>query len=138
MELRQPILKRPVNKEMLPDTIMNDLFKMDSTAEYYHLQTLSFAQHKMLDELHEDIEEAKDSICEYLLGIQAPKKFGALSQNYTETFSDSNLDRFLQQGFDWTVKLCEYAKEKNLEQLCNLSSELQGAFAKGKYLNTLK
>lgn len=121
-----------------PDSIMNTLFRMDSTAEYYHLQTTSYAQHKMLDELHSSIEDSKDSICEYLLGIQAPKKFGALKQEYTETFSTTNLDKFLEQGFEFTLKLCEYAEGRKLEQLCNLSSELQGAYTKAKYLNTLK
>jgi len=126
------------NSTLTPDSIMNMLFRMDSVCEYFHLQTTSFAQHKMLDELHSGIEESKDSICEYLLGIQAPKKFSSLSQNYSESFSDSNLSKFLDQGFKFTVDLCAYAESKNLEQLCNLSSELQGIFTKGKYLNTLK
>jgi len=126
------------NSTLTPDSIMNMLFRMDSVCEYFHLQTTSFAQHKMLDELHSGIEDAKDSICEYLLGIQAPKKFGSLSQSYSEMFSDSNLSKFLDQGFKFTVDLCAYAESKNLEQFCNLSSELQGVFVKGKYLNTLK
>lgn len=138
MELKKPVLRSISDSVLTPDSIMNALFRMDSTAEYYHLQTISFAQHKMLDELHESIEDSKDAICEYLLGVQAPKKFGTLSQNYTETFSDNDLSRFLQQGFDWSIKLCAYAESNKLEQLCNLSSELQGSFAKGKYLNTLK
>lgn len=131
-------IKKLPDSSMTPDSIMNMLFRMDSVCEYFHLQTTSFAQHKMLDELHSGIEDAKDSICEYLLGIQAPKKFGSLSQNYSESFSDSNLSKFLDQGFKFTVDLCAYAESKNLEQLCNLSSELQGVFVKGKYLNTLK
>lgn len=131
-------IKKLPDSSMTPDSIMNMLFRMDSVCEYFHLQTTSFAQHKMLDGLHSGIEDAKDSICEYLLGIQAPKKFSSLSQNYNEMFSDSNLSKFLDQGFKFTVDLCAYAEGKGLEQLCNLSSELQGAFAKAKYLNTLK
>ncbi len=138
-KLRKPEESKAIKKVTLtPDTIMNMLFRMDSTAEYYHLQTTSYAQHKMLDELHESIEEHKDSICEYLLGIQAPKKFGPLTQNYNEVFSTGNLDKFLDEIFKFSVSLCSYAKEHNLEQLCNLGSELQGSAAKAKYLNTLK
>lgn len=131
-------IKKLPDTTLTPDSIMNMLFRMDSTAEYYHLQTTSFAQHKMLDELHSAIEDSKDSICEYLLGKQAPKKFSTLSQSYSETFSDAAVSRFLEEGFRFTVQLCAYAETKGWEQLCNLSSELQGAFVKGQYLNTLK
>lgn len=131
-------IKKFPDSTLTPDSIMNMLFRMDSVAEYYHLQTGSYAQHKMLDELHSAIEDSKDAICEYLLGVQAPKKFGPLSCSYSETFSDSNLSKFLDQGFKFTVDLCSYAESKGQEELCNLSSNLQGAWAKAKYLNTLK
>lgn len=131
-------IKRIPSAGMTPDSIMNALFKMDSTAEYYHLQTDSFAQHKMLDELHGAIEDHKDSICEYLLGMQAPKKFGSLSQNYDEMFSVTTLDKFLDEGIAFAIKLSEYGNSKGMRQLANMANELEGTFAKGKYLNTLK
>lgn len=123
---------------LTPDEIMNTLFQMHSVAHYYHLQTTSFAQHKMLDDLYEALEDHKDAICEYLLGIQAPKRFGALVPGKGTIFSPANLDMFLQDGYDFSVSLCEYAESLELEQLCNLASDMQGTFAKSKYLNTLK
>jgi hypothetical protein len=122
---------------MTPDSIMSKLFNMHTKAHFYHLQTTSFAQHKMLNELYDDLLESKDGISEYLLGVQAPKRFGALTQEPIEPFSEEALTRFLDEGFQFTVALCGYAEQRNLEELCNLSSNLQGSFAKAKYLNTL-
>lgn len=123
---------------MTPDSIMNRLFCDHSKAHYYHLQTTSYAQHKMLDELYESLKDSKDSICEYLLGIQAPKRFGMLQPDSTPAFSDAVLSKFLDDGFKFSVQLVEYAKSKNLEELANLASNLQGSWTKAKYLNTLK
>lgn len=123
---------------LTPDIIASRLFNMHTKAHFYHLQCTSFAQHKMLDELYEALEEHKDAICEYLLGIQAPKRFGILVNEPIEPFSDMVLTKFLNTGFDFSVSLCEHAEEMGLEELCNLSSNLQGSFVKAKYLNTLK
>ena len=123
---------------MNPDMIMSKLFNMHTKAHFYHLQTTSFAQHNMLKGLYEDLEGSKDAISEYLLGIQAPKRFGGLASEAVEPFSEGTVAKFLDEGFGFTVALCDYANTKGLEELCNLSSNLQGSFAKAKYLNTLK
>jgi hypothetical protein len=123
---------------LTPDMIMSKLFNMYTKAHLYHLQTTSLAQHKMLKKLYKALEEHKDSICEYLLGVQAPKRFGTLTTEAVEPFSEECVAKFLDEGFGFTVALCDYANTKGLEELCNLSSNLQGSFAKAKYLNTLK
>ena len=144
MQLKKPIspmstmpMGMGMSSGMTPDSIMSKLFNMHTKAHFYHLQTTSFAQHKMLNELYDDLLESKDGISEYLLGVQAPKRFGALTQEPIEPFSEEAVARFLDEGFQFTVALCGYAEQKNLEELCNLSSNLQGSFAKAKYLNTL-
>jgi hypothetical protein len=144
MQLKKPTspmstmpMSMGMSSGMNPDSIMSKLFNMHTKAHFYHLQTTSFAQHKMLNELYDDLLESKDGISEYLLGVQAPKRFGALTQEPIEPFSEEAVARFLDEGFQFTVALCAYGQQKNLEELCNLSSNLQGSFAKAKYLNTL-
>lgn len=124
--------------ELTPDKIVSKLFSMHNIAHFLHLQTMSYAQHKMLDEVYTGLEGMKDSICEYLLGAQAPKRFSSLILEPIPSYSEGAVIRFLDQGVLFSVQLCEYADSKNLEELCNLSSELQAIFVKGKYLNTLK
>jgi hypothetical protein len=146
MQLKKPIspmstgmpMTMGMSSGMNPDMIMSKLFNMHTKAHFYHLQTTSFAQHNMLKGLYEDLEDSKDAISEYLLGIQAPKRFGALATEAVEPFSEEAVAKFLDEGFGFTVALCDYANAKGLEELCNLSSNLQGSFAKAKYLNTLK
>jgi hypothetical protein len=72
------------------------------------------------------------------LGVQAPKRFGAFMNEPVEPFSEGAVAKFLDEGFGFTVALCDYAEQKGLEELCNLSSNLQGSFAKAKYFNTFK
>lgn len=145
MQLKKPIspmstmpMTMGMSSGMNPDMIMSKLFNMHTKAHFYHLQTTSFAQHNMLKGLYEDLEDSKDAISEYLLGVQAPKRFGALASEAVESFSEEAVAKFLDEGFGFTVALCNYAEQKGLEELCNLSSNLQGSFAKAKYLNTLK
>jgi len=123
---------------LTPDMIMSKLFNMHTKAHFYHLQTTSFAQHNMLDALYKDLIESKDAISEYLLGIQAPKRFGAFMNEPVEPFSEAAVAKFLDEGFSFTVAICEYGEQRNLEELCNLASNLQGSFAKAKYFNTFK
>lgn len=137
MELKKPILKK-VEGALTPDSIMNMLFHLHSEAHYYHLQTTSFAQHKMLDELYHELQDSKDTICEYLLGKQAPKRFGNLAPHTIPPFSPMAVDMHLDEGCMFSEQLCDYAEAQDDEQLCNLASELYGLFRKSKYLNTLK
>jgi len=132
------IKKLTDSTSLSPDIIMNRLFSDHSKAHYYHLQATSYAQHKMLRKLYEALEDSKDAICEYLLGMQAPKRFGMMTSEPVPAFSDAVLTRFLEDGCKFTMQIIEYAKSKNWEQLANLASDLQGEWVKAKYLNTLK
>ena len=120
------------------DSIRNRMFTDHARAHDYHLQTTSRSQHKMLKKLYKNLEDSKDSICEYLLGIQAPKRFGQMQIGPTPLFSDVALSKFIDDGVKFSMQLCEYAREKNEEELCNMASDLQGHWVKAKYLNTLK
>jgi DNA-binding ferritin-like protein len=122
---------------LTPDTIYHTLIMLYDTAVHYHLTTTSYAKHKMLDKLYNGLQDYKDSISEYLLGIQAPKRFSTPPAVTIVAYSDSAVGKLLQDGFSFSVSLCAYADSNGYEQLCNLSSELQGLFVKSKYLNTL-
>lgn len=132
------IKKLPEKESVLtPDGIRNRLTKDHLLAHDYHLATTSFAQHNMLKEMYEALEDHKDAICEYLLGMQAPKRFSKPDIGDTPMFSPSVLNKFLDDGVAFSMQLCEYGKSKNYEELVNLASNLQGTYVKGKYLNTL-
>jgi len=128
----------PKPTSVTPEYIVSQLFYFHDCSHLFHLQTTSFAKHKMLGDLYESLVDMKDNISEYLLGIQAPRRFGSVSLMQVPPYSDENVSKMIDEGFQFSIKLCEYAESKKLEQLCNLSSELQGMFVKARYLNTLK
>lgn len=125
-------------KELNPVEIQNKLFSLHDKARFYHRETTSYGYHKFLNDLYTAIGESEDAICEFLLGIMAPKRFGSVTIESIPPYSEKSLMDFLNQGYDFTCRLCEYADKHKLEELCNLSSELQGEFAKAKYFMTLK
>ena len=132
------LFKRPILGELTPEIIIGKLFSFHSKAHFYHLQTDTIGKHLLLDELYKALVESKDEIGEYLLGTQIPRRFSNISLDPVEPYSDANLTSFLDEGFNFTIKLCEYADQRNLEQLCNLSSDLQGAFNKARLFTTYK
>lgn len=121
-----------------PEYIVGKLFSFHNKAHLFHLQTTTYGNHKLLDTLYNALVDSKDAIAEYLLGVQVPTRFGMITMDPVESYNDSALLRFLDEGFDFTVRLCEYAKMRNLEQLANLASELQGAFNKARLFTTYK
>lgn len=136
--MEKELSTKTVSRVLTPDTIAATLFWMHDAAVLFHLQTTSYAQHKMLDGLYTGLEGFKDSICEYLLGVQAPKRFSHITVDTIPVYSDVAVTKLLDTGFQFSISLCEYAEQKGYEQLCNLSSELQGLMVKSRYLNTLK
>lgn len=136
MEPIKGILRKQTS--LNPDKIISILFQAHTQFHFYHLQTTSYAEHKALDDMYNGLVDYKDSISEYLLGIQAPKRLSNLETSVILPYSSSNVTKSIDELFQFTKDLCDYADKLNLEQLCNLSSELQGLTIRIKYLLTLK
>ena len=142
LKLKSPesaMRKLPIlSSALTPEKIVGKLFSFHDKAHFLHLQTTSYAMHKNLDDLYKDLVDAKDSIAEYLLGIQAPKRLGTLVLDPVGIYSEMAVMDLLNEGFDFSVALCEYAEERTLEELCNMASDLQKLFVESRYLATLK
>lgn len=123
-----------VQEEKLnPEKIMSKLFSYRLQAHFLHLQTYSFAKHENFN-LYQEIDSYADTIGEFLLGWQAPDRFNNFEVESPYKFS--SMEEFLNDVLLFTMDLCDYAKLIRAEQLCNLSSELQGIIVKAKYFNT--
>lgn len=123
---------------LTPDKIASMLFTLHARAHVLHLQTTSYAHHKALNKLYTGLEESKDVICEYLLGVQAPKRFGTITIEQPGGYSEAAVNKLIADGWQFTVDICDYARKNNYEELANLASNLQGTFVSVKYLLTLK
>lgn len=123
---------------LTPEKIVSTLFMFHNQAHLYHLQTNTIGKHMLLDELYKGLVDMKDEIAEYLLGIQAPKRFGLVTMMQFPEYSDENMMDMLEKGYNFTVQLVEYGKNKGLEELVNLASELQQKFVKARLFTTYK
>jgi hypothetical protein len=122
---------------MCTEDIANKFFTIYMAAQFYHWQTTSIAQHKMLGKVYDAVSDAKDTIMEYLLGVQAPTRLTTAPVAETPApFSDQSVAKMLDDGFQFTIAMMAYADSRGLEELKNLASDLQGVFGKAKYLNT--
>ncbi len=125
-----------VQKEKLnPEKIMSKLFSYRLQAHFLHLQTYSFAKHENFN-LYQELDDFSDSIGEFLLGWQAPDRFNNFEVESPYKFS--SMTEFLNDALMFTKDLCEYGDEIGSEQLCNMSSELQGVIVKARYFNTFE
>jgi len=131
-------IRRIPGTGLTPEKIVSTLFNFHNKAHFYHLQTDTIGKHLLLDELYKALVEFKDEIAEYLLGVQVPKRFGPLTMEQIQPYSDANMLSFLNEGFDFSVELCSYAESKNEEELCNMASDLQKAFNKARLFTTYK
>lgn len=136
-------LKKPEAVSILtPESIVGKMFSFYLTAHLFHWNSQTIGEHQLLNELYPKIVELNDEISEYLLGLQIPKRFNEIAVGNSITkptkFSPQNLLSFVIEGFEFTKQLCEYAEERDLEELCNLASELQQAFNKARLFITYK
>lgn len=118
--------------------MVGKLFSLHNKAHLFHLQTGSYAMHKNLDGLYSALETYKDSIAEYLLGTQIPKRFGTITIDQVGAYSDGAVMTMLEEGCELTQQIYEWAESKKMDQLCNLAAELEGEFVKAKLFTTYK
>jgi len=130
------MIRRVTTTENFGDysSIASALFTFRVQAHFYHLNTKSFARHKALNELYDDLDDYIDSVSELLLGYQAPKRLDKLSVNVTY---DTNEDQFPEKIVQFARKLEDFAAKNGLIELQNLAAEIEGSGAKAKYLFTL-
>lgn len=121
-----------------PDTIIATLFDFHNKAHFFHLQTTSFEQHKFLDTLYKELVEMKDSIGEYLLGVQAPRRFGIITLSQLEPYSEQNVQKLIEEGIFFSKDLCKYAETNCLDGLIDFSSKLNQLFVSAKLFSTYR
>lgn len=131
-------LTTSIKQSLTPEIIAGKLFSYHNKAHFYHLQTDTIGKHLLLDELYKGLVDSKDAICEFMLGSQAPTRFASITIDQIEPYSESALMSFINEGVQFSIDLCNYADMRGLEELCNLSSELQGIFTKAKLFITYK
>jgi len=123
------------SRKLTPDRAIAKLFYFHDQAHFNHLQTTSFARHKVLDKLYTGLESFKDEIAEILLGYIVPQRIADIERiQINKKMTDEQL---LDELCDFANALYDYGEETKWWALSNKAADLSGLGYKVKYLLTL-
>lgn len=119
--------------------IVTKLLTFQNQIKILHWQTVSYSEHKSLDDLFGDLGEHIDEFIETFMGkygrIMAQSTFSLSLQNYSTL---APMDLMNQMVSYLTVELPTMLDAQKDTDLLNIRDEILGSVNKTKYLLTLK
>jgi len=122
---------------LTPEIIKGKLFSFHNSAHSLHLDTRSFAEHKALQSLYEDLVTFKDELSELLMGYQNGRRIGKAKLDELPTYSQEAVTNMVKEGLAFASELEEWAEDKKYCDIENTAQALSGLFAKTQYMLTL-
>jgi DNA-binding ferritin-like protein len=118
---------------LTPEQIQAKLFYFHDCSHKFHLNTTSFAEHKALDFLYNELVGYKDEISEKLQGYMG-KMIGSLKLESMPDYSTTASKKLAKEIMDFAKDLEEYAEDKEYCDIENIAQGLSGVGAKTNYL----
>lgn len=122
------------SQQLTLETVAAKLVYFHEQLHLLHFQTNSYAEHKALGSLYEDVQDFKDDVIEKLMGYMGRKikafKIEPLSDTADCNAVVSNLISFAYDLETW-------AEANRYCDVENMAQDLSGKAAKTKYLLTL-
>lgn len=131
------MLKIKREKELTPEEIRSKLFYFSDTAQVFHHETKSFAEHEALGKLYSALIGYRDDIPEKLMGYLGGKRIGKIMIEPIPAYSHDEAVKLAEEIKDFGYELYEWAGEKKYCDIENKAQELSGEAAKTIYLLTL-
>ena len=132
-------------KSLFPSEMMStsNTLTLESIASRYmyfhiqlhllHWQTSSYATHKALGHLYEDVYNQMDDVIERIMGYTGRKVKSLKLEAVTETSADVVINNLIS----FANELVAWADTNKYQDVSNLGQSLSGLAAKAKYLLTL-
>lgn len=105
--------------------LVQAFYCLSVSAHAAHVNTRSFAKHEALGEFYSKVNDFKDRLVEYMMGM------GYISQVELE---EIEMEDVMEEAEDACYKLEEFATSNNDEALINMAGEFREAKGKLKYL----
>lgn len=131
------MLKIKREGELTPEYIQGKLFSFHNTAQKFHHDTKSYAEHKALDFLYTALNDYRDSIPEKLMGYMGGKRIGKIELDEIPAYSHDESVKLAEDVKDFGYELYEWAGKKKYCDIENIAQSLSGDGAKTIYLLTL-
>jgi DNA-binding ferritin-like protein len=123
--------------ELTPELIQAKLFSMRAQAHKFHLDTRSYAEHKVLGKVYDKLGDFTDEISEKLMGYQGGKRIGVSNLDELKVYSQDAVNKMVKDGIDFSYSLYEWSGKKKYSDLENIAQSLSGLFAETAYQLTL-
>jgi DNA-binding ferritin-like protein len=118
-------------------TILQYFVSVLSQIKLYHWATTSYAKHKALDELHEDLSNKVDLFVEAFIGRykKQPLKVFTIETKGTTDTANTKIEKYLETE---RAKMVEMSKTfKNASELVNILDDMMALIDKTLYLCNL-
>jgi len=120
-----------------PEYVQSKLFYFHDAAHKFHLDTRSYAEHKALDILYNDMVGFKDTICELMIGYMNGKRIGKLKLEEVPEYNSSESIKLTNNVKDFSYELEKWAEQNKYCDIENTAQSLSGLASKVSYLLTL-
>lgn len=119
-----------------PEYIQNQLHYYNDAAQKYHHDTKSFAEHKALGHLYEELNGFRDDILELVMGYTG-KRIGQLKRTDIPVYSNEEVLKMVNGLKDFAYEVYEWAEDKKYCDVENTAQDLSGLASKTLYMLTL-
>lgn len=126
-----------VKSDLAPQDVKDHLAYFVEAAKTLHLETKSFAEHKALNKLYEQLAGFQDDILETLMGYTG-ERIGATVVVDLPEYSKDEPAKLTKEIMDFAYVLYEWAGKKKYCDIENMAQSLSGSAARCAYLLTLK
>lgn len=124
------------NSAMTPESIAETFSYIHEQSHLLHLQTLSYAEHKCLDTVYNDIVGIKDSVLEVIQGYTG-KRLQAYKLRPLGNYSPGAPVALANEIISFGAALGAYGESNNMPEIKNIADGLSGLGASTKYLLSL-
>lgn len=118
--------------------IVKTFLEMLNAIKLYHWKTMSYAQHKATDELHESLSSSVDNFVEILMGKEESRIY--MIEKEMKMYDFSNIGDFKELIYlyrEFLIQMSDYLHPKKDTDLLNIRDEMLGNINKFLYLITL-
>lgn len=121
------------SSEMTLDSILSKLVWFEKTLHLVHLQTTGYAEHTALGASYDYLHDFQDNLLEKLMGYTGRRVNGYK----VDPIISTNANMLASDIMAFATSLKSYGEANGFHDVCNMSDDLSGHFAKLRYLLTL-
>lgn len=131
------MIKISKESELTPEYIQGKLFSFADISHKYHLDTMSYAEHRAIGKMYEALVGFKDEVSEKLMGYMGGKRIGKIKLDEIPEYSKGSAKTLSEDILEFSYELYEWAGKKKYCDIENIAQSISGLASQTIYLLTL-